>query len=213
MADAFAQLEAEFCPPLDPALLSAIVSDYNLESADSLQEARNTLHLLKESAALEEAAGFDPSGTGAQDGSTASEKRAESCPETSGSRTGDTDITSLSNGVSSLDLDEGAAQHIPKHIGDAEDFEKLDEETKVELLQELFGDRVSTYSLQHTLKKCNGKWRAAMEELLNHMYFDEAENSDDGSKIAKKGVDAFFEGDAAKRAPCLCLQQALQRRM
>ncbi|KAK0936037.1 hypothetical protein LTR29_012410 [Friedmanniomyces endolithicus] len=199
MADAFAQLEAEFCPPLDPALLSAILSDYDLESADGLQEARNTLDLLKESAALEEAAGFDPSGTGAQDGAVALDKRAESCPETSESRTGDTDATSMSNGVSSLDLDESVARRIPEHSRDREDLEKLDNETKLNLLHDLFGDCVSAYSLQHTLKRCNGRWGAAMEELLNHVYFDEAENSDDGSKIAKKGIDAFFEGDAAKR--------------
>ncbi|KAK1057554.1 hypothetical protein LTR74_014080 [Friedmanniomyces endolithicus] len=191
MADAFAQLEAEFCPPLDPALLSAILSDYDLESADGLQEARNTLDLLKESAALEEAAGFDPSGTGAQDGAAALDKRAESCPETSESRTGDTDATSLSNGVSSLDLDEAVVRRIPVHSGDGEDLEKLDDETKLKLLHDLFGDRVSAYSLQHTLKRCNGRWGAAMEELLNHV--------DDGSKIAKKGIDAFFAGDAAKR--------------
>ncbi|KAK1078841.1 hypothetical protein LTR33_006898 [Friedmanniomyces endolithicus] len=199
MADAFARLEAEFCPPLDPALLSAILSDYELESADGLQGARSTLDLLKESAALEEAAGFDPSGTGAQDGAAALDKRAESCPGTSESRTGDTDATSLSNGVSSLDLDEIVARRIPEHSGDGEDLEKLDDETKLKLLHDLFGDRVSAYSLQHTLKRCNGRWGAAMEELLNHVYFDEAENSEDGSKIAKKGIDAFFAGDAAKR--------------
>ncbi|KAK4958238.1 hypothetical protein LTR10_004664 [Elasticomyces elasticus] len=194
MADALAQLEAEFCPPLDPALLSAILSDYDLDSTDGLVDARNILEQLKESAILEEAAGFDPSGTGAQDETTLAGKRAESCPETSRSRTEETDMTSLSNGLSSLDLDEDVA-----HRTSNDDLEMLDDETKLSLLQDLFGDRVSLYTLQFTLKKCNGKWQAAMEELLNHVYFEEAENSDDGSKLAKKGIDAFFDGDTAKR--------------
>ncbi|KAK3115841.1 hypothetical protein LTR53_004400 [Teratosphaeriaceae sp. CCFEE 6253] len=200
MAEAFAQLEAEFCPPLDPALLSAIVSDYDLDGTDGLQAARSILDQLKESAELEEAAGFDASGTGAQDKAAASETRAESCPETSpSSQTGETDLTSVSNDLSALDLDEYFPHGSAEDVGRAEDLERLDDATKVRLLQDLFGDRVSACSVQHTLKKCNGKWQAAMEELLNHVYLDEAEHSDDGSKITTKGVDAFFEGSGRKR--------------
>lgn len=198
MDDAFSQLEADYCPPLDPALLSAIVSDYDLSDPPGLQDARNTLDQLKESAALEEAAGFDPSGTGAQEDTGSSEKRAGSCPETSASRTGETDLTSLSNALSSLDLDEIVrAEGIPAR--DAEDLEQLDEETKIRLLQDLFGDRVTKYSIQHTLKKCSGRWQAAMEELLNHVYFNEAETSDDNGKIAAKGIEAFSEDNVFRR--------------
>lgn len=198
MDDAFAQLEADYCPPLDPALLSAIVSDYELETEDGLRDARSTLDQLKESALLEEAAGFDPSGTGAQDEESKPDQRAESCPETSESRTGETDLTSLSNGMSSLDLGEFVGSEAG-NMGSAEDLEGLDEETKVKLLQEVFGDRVSKYSVQYTLKKCNGKWQAAMEELLNHVYFDETENSEDGSRIVTKGIDAFSEDNTVRR--------------
>jgi len=198
MDDPFARLEADYCPPLDPALLSAIVSDYDLSDAQSVADARATLDELKASALLEEAAGFDPSGTGARDAELAPEKRAESCPETSASLTGETDVTSLSTGLSTLDLDELIAGDNTS-IGNAEDLEKLDDDTKVKLLQELFGDRVSQYSVQYTLKKCNGKWQAAMEELLNHVYFDEADHSDDSNKVASKGIDAFSEENVARR--------------
>ncbi|KAK5123549.1 hypothetical protein LTR85_002587 [Meristemomyces frigidus] len=198
MDDPFAQLEADYCPPLDPALLSAIVSDYDLSRPESVKDARNILDELKESALLEEAAGFDPSGTGAHEDDGSSGKRAESCPETAASRTGETDLTSLSNGLSSLDLEDIGAYE-GEDIGRAEDLEQLDEDTKVRLLQDVFGDRVSKYSIQHTLKKCNGRWQAAMEELLNHVYFDEAEHSDDSGKIASKGVDAFSEDNVVKR--------------
>lgn len=198
MDEASAQLEADYCPPLDPALLSAILSDYDLSKPESVQDARGILDQLKESALLEEVAGFDPSGTGAPGDAHDPGKRAESCPETSASRTGETDLTSLSNGVSSLDLDERLG-HDGAEIGNAQDLEHLDEETKIRLLQDLFGDRVSKYSIQHTLKKCNGKWQAAMEELLNHVYFDEAEHSDDSGKIASKGIDAFSEDNVRRR--------------
>lgn len=185
-------LEAEYCPPLDPALFSAIVSDYNLENAHEIENARQTLDQLRESALLEEAAGFDPSGTGARDADTSESKRAESCPETNG----ETDLTSVSNGLSSIDLEEDEGT-----IGRAEDLEALDDDTKIRLLQGLFGDHVNSYTIQYTLKKNSGKWQASMEELLNHVYLDEAQHSDDGGKVATKGIDAFFEGDGtAKRA-------------
>ncbi|KAK4579949.1 hypothetical protein LTR86_000151 [Recurvomyces mirabilis] len=189
---AFSQLETDYCPPLDPALLSAIISDFDLGHEDGVQQAREILDQLKESALLEEAAGFDPSGTGAHDGDERS-KRAESCPETTETTTTETDVTSLSNDISSLDLDEHWHNENVA-LGSAEDLEALDEESKVKLLQDVFGDRVSKYSVQHTLKKCDGKWQATMEELLNHVYFNEAEDSEDGKKLAVKGVDAFFEG-------------------
>ena len=196
--DAFARLEAYYCPPLDPALLSAIVSDYDLSNAQDVLNARETLDPLKESALLEEAAGFDPSGTGAQEDASSPEKRAESCPETSTSRTRETDLTSLSNGISSLDLEDMVGEE-GGSIGNPEDLENLDDDTKIRLLQDLFGDRVTRYSIQHTLRKCNGRWQASMEELLNHVYFEEAEDSDGTGKVATKGIEAFSEDNTIRR--------------
>ncbi|RMY54637.1 hypothetical protein D0865_04599 [Hortaea werneckii] len=197
MDDAFAKLEADYCPPLDPALLSAIVSDYDLSDANSVQNARETLDQLKESAVVEEAAGFDPSGTGAHEDGKNSEQRAESCPETGTSQTRETDLTSVSNGMSSLDLDDMVGEESGS-VGNPEELEQLDEDTKVKLLQDLFGDKVTNFSIRHTLRKCNGRWQASMEELLNHVYFEEAEDSDGSGKIATKGIDAFA-GDGTVR--------------
>ncbi|KAH9836439.1 smr domain-containing protein [Teratosphaeria destructans] len=192
MDDNLARLERDYCPPLDPALLSAIVSDYDLGDDVALRSVREILDQLKESALAEEAAGFDPSGIGASDEDAGtSARRAESCPE---SRT-QTDLTSISNGLSSLDISED--ESLP--VGDAEDLERLDEETKVELLQDVFPDRFSKYMIQHTLRKCNGKWQSCMEELLNHVYFEEAELSDEGGRIAVKGIDAFADERGDRR--------------
>jgi hypothetical protein len=208
MDDALAKLEADYCPPLDSALLSAIVSDYDLASEDGLSAARATLDMLKESALVEEAAEFDPSGTGGY----AQPEAALPSDEQDGAHTENgasqsrgspgTDATSLSNGLSSLDLEERekiASQIGERDLGKMEDLDALDEEVKVMLLRELFGDHASKYSIQHTLRKCNGKWNAAMEELLNHVYFGEAEDSEDGGKLRTKGVEGFSEDKIVKR--------------
>ncbi|TKA21704.1 hypothetical protein B0A50_08786 [Salinomyces thailandicus] len=198
MGDAFATLEAEYCPPLDPALLSAIVSDYDLEDEESLQAAREILGQLRESAVLEEAAGeFDPSGLGGEREVGQEGQRAESCPERGSEETLRTDLRGFEDGFAALGL--GLGDEEEGSIGDPEELESLDEETKVRLLRDLFGDRVSKYSVQHTLRKCNGKWQASMEELLNQVYFEEAEDSEGGAKFAAKGVEAFSEDNTVRR--------------
>jgi hypothetical protein len=205
MDDPLAKLEAEFCPPLDSALLSAIVSDYDLTSEEGLATARATLDLLKDSALIEEAADFDPSGTGGynQPEAAASYDRNgdEAGTETGASQSHETDATSLSNVLSALDLEERekiANQIGAQDVGKVEDLDALDEDVKIMLLRELFGEHASKYSIQHTLRKCNGKWNAAMEELLNHVYFGEAEDSEDGGKLRTKGVDGFSEDNVVK---------------
>lgn len=203
MDDPFTKLEADYCPPLDSALLSAIVSDFDLSSEAELTSARAILDQLKESALIEEAAGFDPSGTGGY------EQRQESPvdqlgsgTETAASQSRETDSTSISNALSSLDFEDrdGLAKQIDMpDVGKPEDLEALDEDVKIMLLQEMFGGHASRYSIQHTLRKCNGKWNAAMEELLNHVYFGEAEDSEDGGKLKTKGVEGFSEDNIVRR--------------
>ncbi|CAK4031192.1 Smr domain-containing [Lecanosticta acicola] len=201
MAEMFTKLEAEYCPPLDPALLSAILSDFDLSSTHDVEQARATLDPLKESAFLEEAAGFDAAGTGAQDESLGHGSKAESCPGTSVSLSRETDLTSLSNGLSSLELDQDLddGSHTPGTISTAEDIETLDEDTKIQMLLDVTHGRVTRYSAKHTLRKCNGKWHAALDELLNHVFFDEAGQGNEEHKVSAKGIDAFSEENVAKR--------------
>ena len=161
MDDALATLEAEYCPPLDSALLSAIVSDYDLASEDGLTAARATLDMLKESALIEEAAEFDPSGTGgyAQPEAALPSDHDEAHTETGASQSRGspgTDATSLSNGLSSMDLEERekiASQIGERDLGKIEDLDALDEEVKIMLLRELFGDHASRYSIQHSTSR------------------------------------------------------------
>lgn len=201
MGDIPTQLEGEYCPPLDPALLSAILSDYELENESQVKEAKLLLDQLKESALLEEQLGFDASGTGGAEDRAPHCSRPESCPEdTNTTVSRETDLTSLSAEWESLDLEDKlrAGTVTPGNSDIAEELESLDEETKVQLLEQVIEKRLSRTTIQYTLRKCNGKWHRAVEELLSQIYLRETENSDDGGKLPSKGVDAFFEGNSVR---------------
>ncbi|KAM3419471.1 hypothetical protein BST61_g5397 [Cercospora zeina] len=203
MVDACAQLEAAYCPPLDPALLSAILSDYDVDDESQLAEAKLALDQLKESALLEEQQGFDASGTGGVGGDILPTNRAESCPgDTNTTASRETDLTSLSAGYQSLDLGNDAADEkdLLANSDVAEELENLDEATKIQLLENIIDGRLSRYTVQYTLRKCHGRWHTALEELLSQIYLRDAEDSDSGTKLPAKGVDAFFEEDAVRRS-------------
>ena len=200
MGDTLAQLEAIYCPPLDAALLSAILSDYDLESKDQLSQAREALDQLKESAELEDQAGFDASGTGGRENDVPHWSRPESCPgETNTTASRETDLTSLSASLQSLDLDSRSGEITPGNSDIADELENLDEDAKIQLLEQTMGKQISRYTVQHTLRKCNGNWHKAFDELLSQIYMHEAENSDGEGKLAVKGIDAFAEENAVRR--------------
>ncbi|SMR42357.1 unnamed protein product [Zymoseptoria tritici ST99CH_1E4] len=193
--DAFGRLESEYCPPLDPALLSAILSDYDLTEESNVQEARATLDPLKESALSEEELGFDASGTGGREHGSVDERAESGRDSASVSRY--TDLSSVSHGIASLNLEQSA--HDGAENGSTEDLENLSEEDKISTLVAVFEGRVTRYSVQHTLKKCNWKWHIAMEELLNHVYLNDTEGSSDEKKVSTKSVDAFSEENIHRR--------------
>jgi len=174
-------------------LLSAILSDFDLSDEASTKNARETLDILKSSAAEDDASDFDPSGTSAHFDNVSD--HGGSMPGTCPSRSdGATDISSLSNGVRSIGLSDTSEEYSHN-----EELEKLDEATKEALLKEMF-PTASSYTVSHTLKKCNGHWNRAMEELLNHMFFEGEEQVDGEARIFARGVDAFSEDNAARRA-------------
>ncbi|KAF2207909.1 hypothetical protein CERZMDRAFT_50263 [Cercospora zeae-maydis SCOH1-5] len=203
MVDAYAQLEAAYCPPLDPALLSAILSDYEIHDEAQLAEAKLALDQLRESALLEEQLGFDASGTGGAGDDGLPTNRAEACPgETNTTVSRETEITSLSAGYQSLGLGDDASDEIDLLANSdvADELENLDEATKTQLLESICDGQLSRYTVQYTLRKCHGKWHTALEELLSQIYLREAEDSDSGTKLPAKGVDAFFEDNAVRRS-------------
>ena len=193
MDDIFEQTEAQYCPPLDPALVSAILSDYDLADADNLTSAKQTLDKLKEDAILNEAAEFDPSGTGAIE-ATIDENRTGSRVGTSGSHSRETDSTSLTNGVSLLDLDDDYPDFDVDNDDQyqVQDFEELDEAAKVKRLQGIF-KTVSRYSIQHSLRKYNGKWDATVDDLLSQASFVDVGDGDNEDFVVAKGIDGFTD--------------------
>jgi hypothetical protein len=150
---------------------------------------------LKESALLEEELGFDASGTGGRERGLDDTGRGETDQDGSASVSKATDLSSLSNGIASLDIEHAGGNDL-EHCN-TQDLENLGEEDKISMLEAVFEGRVSRYTVQHTLKKCNWRWHAAMEELLNHVYL--TEDSSDGKRVANKSIDAFSEENTHRR--------------
>ncbi len=199
MDDAFSKLEAEYCPPLDPALLSAILSDYDLSDEAAVQAARAILDPLREDASLEEAAGFDPSGTGADRDVIPGQSGPKQAMSASSSR--ESGVTSVSEDLSSLGLEDGFSDTDPSiaSFDDLDGFEDLNEDDKVKRLRGILGDRVNAYSIRHALRKCNGNWDSAIEDLLTQAFFAEGENGKQGVGIHAKGVEGFSEDHMSLR--------------
>ncbi|KAK4860900.1 hypothetical protein LT330_004631 [Penicillium expansum] len=59
----FKELESTYCPPIDPALFVAIVSDFDLAIPTQVEQLRETLDVLNASAVEQENLPFDPTGT------------------------------------------------------------------------------------------------------------------------------------------------------
>ncbi|KAJ5435105.1 Ubiquitin system component Cue [Penicillium cf. griseofulvum] len=57
------ELESTYCPPIDPALFAAIVSDFDLAIPTQVEQLRETLDVLNASAVEQENLPFDPTGT------------------------------------------------------------------------------------------------------------------------------------------------------
>lgn len=171
------------------------MSDFDLSDDAQLENARQTLDAIKEFALEEEGSDFDPSGTSAHFGHDGGSEIDGSSPSTLPTQSEDTASTDLSNGVQSMTISNGIDTHLEEK---SNEFDKLDDDTKTALLQEMFTS-ASSFTIRHTLKKCNGKWHQAMDELLNHAFLEQDHGQDGEGKVAMKGIDAFSEDNTARR--------------
>lgn len=176
--------QLEYCPPLDSALLQAILLDFDLDDPAALVQARRTLDSLKATAADED------------DGAIICSAPADSGLVSSTYEGIESETTSLSDAVSGLSVSVGDASGSDTPI-EPHDLNTLDFPTKSLLLQELFPS-VNNYTITHTLAKCNAEWQRALDELLNIAAFAN-ENVSDNNKILNKGIDAFADTDPGKR--------------
>lgn len=207
-------LEKSYCPPLDPALFTAIVSDFDLADQNQVQQLRDTLDALKLSAWEQEDLPFDPSGTsglGPGTGLDAADgilsDRSRSGNGTSQSR--DTDLTSLASDLSSLSVgDRNSRRHGSSGCSSSSSGGRIGYvvspdgsvglsgaslEHKIQYLTEMFPS-VDAFTIRHTLGKCHEDVDRSMDLLLNLSFFDEQGSTGDGLKLAMaRGIDGFEE--------------------
>ncbi|KAE8556108.1 hypothetical protein EYB25_000808 [Talaromyces marneffei] len=190
------ELQNTYCPPLDTALFSAIISDFDLTDPASLEQLKDTLDALKVSAEEQQDLPFDPSGTGGlasaevvqNDGTT-------SRNDTNGSRE-DTDITSLQSDLSSVWIGSddsrkiGAGNYIISSEG-LPSLTGLTAEEKSIYLTEMFPS-VTQYTIKHTLTKCDYDVDRSMDVLLNLSFFDSQPTVDEDTIVSiPKGIEGF----------------------
>lgn len=187
-------LEKEYLP-LDPALIRAILSDYDHNDRQQLDTLREYLDTLRASAIADDAASFDPSGTsnatGTGDTRSSPEKSASGQSEAWERETDDTNVTNASHNLSTLSISNssGSDADVNSYIGD---LESLDKAGKVKHLGDLFPTQTSV-TVEYTLRKCNGSFARTMDTLLNLVYFEEAVGLEGEEKVKAKGIDAFDE--------------------
>lgn len=210
-------MEKKYCPPLDPALFTAIVSDYDLSNGDNVQQLRDTLEQLKISATEQEHLIFDPSATS---GGTNPLSDADGCvsdpsPSQNGTQQSlETDITSLESNLSSLDLEYNERAWGEDDLGRGSErtrdspatnahqfggFARMSTEDKTTYLKEMFSS-VDLYTITHTLKKCGEDVDRSMDVLLNIAFF-ESQSAEDNDEIVSipKGIEGFTAGSNTGR--------------
>ncbi|KAJ4985325.1 Smr domain-containing protein [Stagonosporopsis vannaccii] len=192
-------LQQEYCPPIDPALVAAFYSDF-ADAPNALERARELLDPIKASAIAEQATDFDASGSSggpARDSPGKHSSDVDSNADTWATRTTLTDATHLSNDFATLSVDGRSAEGSEGSWDDGgyyKDTEQFDIKTKEQLLAETFPN-LRPELVAYTLRKCSDDFSKATDELLNHAYFEDARSSpsEEAAPVAK-GIDAFFEG-------------------
>ncbi|KAJ2896890.1 hypothetical protein MKZ38_005111 [Zalerion maritima] len=164
--------EDEFCTTLEESLIIPILNDFDLTKSDDEAQARQTLQVLADAAALEQAAGLDEATLEPDKGDSQSDESPDATD------TPATTISSATNGANPDGLQPFAAVHA---------FDSLSEDEKVDQLHAIFGD-LKLHDVKLTIKKVNGDVTSAIEELLTIQYLEST-----GQR--QKGIDGFFVED------------------
>ncbi|KAF2116976.1 hypothetical protein BDV96DRAFT_571353 [Lophiotrema nucula] len=198
MDESLQLLEKEYCPPVDPALVHAIYSDF-ADAPDGLQSARDLLNGIKRSALDEQTTDFDPSGSSgdalrSSPGKQGSDEVDSSATESWRSQTTVTDCTNLSSDIATLSLGarSPAGSDESSDGGYFYDCQTFDTQTKEDILVGMFPTLRPDFVI-YILKKSNGEFEKATEELLNHSYFEDSKSSPTEELVISKGIDAFSE--------------------
>ncbi|KAL9005680.1 MAG: hypothetical protein Q9188_001539 [Gyalolechia gomerana] len=200
--------EKEYCPPLDPALFYAIISDYDLSDTSSAEAARRTLDTLKDGVTTEGDDAFDPSGSSRlYEGDPPSSPHGSS--ERAKSWNGDlasdsTDLTSISHRLSLINLDDPSSEvengETRAERINTENPENMPTNQMKDILGEIF-PTIKEFDIEYVMKKVKYDFGRAVEELLNQAFL-ESTDVDGEETILKRGIDGFLEpGHARGRKP------------
>ncbi|KAJ5081665.1 hypothetical protein NUU61_009929 [Penicillium alfredii] len=190
------ELESSYCPPIDSALFAAIVSDYDLTVSSQVQDLCDTLNLLKDSALQQENLPFDPSGTANlyQADGDPSLTPPEHTPSLNGHDTSQLLTTATESSDRTLqNTSHGTSRTAYTVTADGSlQLSGATHEDKVNSLREMFPN-TSHFDTEQTLQRCGNDISKSMDVLLNHAFFDEAQDTDGDSQISiPKGIDGFL---------------------
>lgn len=190
-----------YCPPIDSALFAAVASDFDLTAPTAVQELREILDAIKESALQQENHPFDPSGTaniGTNDPDMELQSDPGASPNGGCTLPTQTDATSLSLGSADED---GSKNSRPKGksrstntvgANGSHASSGATHDENVEALVEMF-PTLSRLDITQSLKKSAGDPTKTMDVLLNLAFFDEVQSASDDTQITvPKGIDGFL---------------------
>ncbi|KAK3316061.1 hypothetical protein B0H66DRAFT_276154 [Apodospora peruviana] len=163
----------EFGTVLDETLIISLANDWNIQT--QYDELRSILLGLAETAAAEEATGFDPSGLSGENVRTPDEIAANS---ESSPTTDNTTVVSDSGYMSDPNQ--------PASFSDNQ--ANLTDEDKIEGLRLIFGLSFKDHTLKLILKKAGGDLGRAFDELINRQALLDAGD-------LPKSVDGFYVSD------------------
>lgn len=164
----------------------AIASDYDLSTPSGYKAAEKTLHGISKDVALEEATGFNPTGTSGIDDvhHADDDEAARSTSATSASHQAShahpTDTSSTDHSSLPADSSESSMPSLTSFNNDSE-------ENKFLQLRSMFSD-LKDFDITHSLKKANGDFQTALDDLLHIQYLMSTGQH-------KRGIDGFFQTD------------------
>ncbi|KAG5973824.1 hypothetical protein E4U55_000260 [Claviceps digitariae] len=190
---------------LDETLIVAIAGDFDLQDPCAYRRARSTLEDLAQNVPSEEASGFNPSGIpltlqeeGEDDGVDDDEEAQDQ--QCSPLEHADTATTTASHNTSQAYATDKSSTDTSSHMTDSPahsitrltSFNKETEEDKILVLQGMFAE-LKPYDVSYALKKADGDFQMALDDLLNIQYLQST-----GQQL--KGVDGFFVNDSTTKS-------------
>lgn len=166
--------------------MRAILSDHD---RNELAAARATLDALREPALSEEQLEVTAAEFGADELARAGDARSNQSSRED--RSLDTELTSISDGLDTIALSEKQNSSQDGEAPVTGDLTELDEATKLQILLRLFQEQLPAHTIKFTLRDCEANVDAAIERLLNLVYFREASDAD--IQTPTRGIDAFSE--------------------